>query len=348
LRSRRRGYLHRDCLAKLVGVARIGAAFRDARGGLAHLASGLRVVLVAFGVASVAFFALAYGDNCEDIDRMQIALGEELGRTLDPTDVVAINDAGALTYFSQRRTVDLIGLTTPGFAGLWTLGSAALWEKLETMPDGARPNWFCIFPNWFDFDGVGLLRRKGGVRLLSPSIVDAEKVLYLADWSLANSGDALSFLANASDVRIVDRIDVADVGSERAHDFEAIDGQHGGTGGTFLHRASGGASAVEIVDGGRTILREARFRIGRDPFVTTTLVARTVTGARQRVSVSIDSGAPTPVELYAPGGGRFHEQALATIPPGAEPALVTIRVSPEPASSAPLLLTHLFCVQAGP
>jgi hypothetical protein len=54
------------------------------------------------------------------------------------------------------------------------------------------------------------------------------------------------------------------------------------------------------------------------------------------------------VELYAPGGGRFHEQALATIPPGAEPALVTIRVSPEPASSAPLLLTHLFSVRADP
>ena len=333
-----------------VGVARIADALGNARGGLALLSPGLRVYLVAFGAASVVFFALAYGDNCEDIDRMQIALGEELNRTLEPDDVVAINDAGSLAYFSKRHTIDLIGLTTPGFAGLWPHGSAALWEKLESMPAADRPEWFCIFPNWFDFDGVGLLRRKGGVRLLTPSIVDAEKVLYLADWTFAGSGDRLALAgvdAETPAPRVIDRIDVADLASERVHAFVAIDGERGGTGGTFLHRAPVGAGA-EIVDGGRTIFREARFTIARDTFGDAQLVARTVSGARQRLSVSIDGAAPVDVELYAPGGGRFHEQVMAAVPAGPGPAAVVVRVSPEPASSAPLLLAHVFCVAGGP
>ena len=44
-------------------------------------------------------------------------------------NIVAINDAGALAYFSGHRTIDLIGLTTPGFAGLWPAGCGALWRK---------------------------------------------------------------------------------------------------------------------------------------------------------------------------------------------------------------------------
>ena len=56
-------------------------------------------------------------------------------------------------------------------------------EPVETTEDGSY---------WFELDGIGLLWRKGSVRLLRPSIVDAEKVLYRADWSMAGSGTAFS------------------------------------------------------------------------------------------------------------------------------------------------------------
>jgi hypothetical protein len=330
-----------------IGMGRLARALRGATGGLDRLADGVRVLVAAGGAASVAFFALAYGDQCEDIAKMQIAMAESFRTSLPERAVVAVNDAGALAYLSQRRTVDLIGLTTPGFAGLWRQGTGVLGEKLEAMAPGRRPDWFCIFPNWFDLDASGVLHRVGSVRLLSPSVVDAEKVLYRADWSLAGSGDAPRRATFAGPgVRVADRVDVADRDAERAHAFSFEDREHGATPGSFWRRARVDGEA-EILDGGRTIFGEARFEIARDPLAAAGLVVRTVAGARQIVEVSVDGGESRRVEIEAATAGEFHEQVLATIPPGAGRAKVRIRVVPPPASG-PLLLCYAFTVAGLP
>ena len=326
-----------------IGVGRLARALREAKAGLDRLADGVRVLLVLGGVVSLVFFVLAYGDNCEDIDRMQIRLAESLRTSLPADAVIAVNDAGALAYFSAHRTVDLIGLTTPGFAGLRAQGSGALGEKLESLPPGRRPDWFCIFPNWFEFEPAGVLCRVGSLRLLSPSIVDAEKVLFRADWSLAGSGDSPRAAAFAtSRTRVVDRVDVADTDSERAHAFRFRDGEHGAHAGSFWRRAAvdGGQ---EILDGGRTIFEDTFFEIARDPLADAQLVARTVSGLKQLVLVSVDGASEHPVEIAAPGSGEFHEQAIATIPSGNTRCRVRVRVAPQP-TSAPLVLCHLFSV----
>ncbi len=330
-----------------VGVARLARALANAGGGLARLAGGARLWLLLGGFVSVLFYAGAYADNCEDIDRMQIALGEALRESLEPEAVVAINDAGALAYFSGRRTVDLVGLTTPGFAGLWADGSGALWEKLESLPEAERPSWFCFFPNWFEFDDLGILRRQGSVRLLTPSIVDAEKVLARADWSLARSAEEPRLLdEGVAAGRVLDRLDVADVTSERTHRFRAQQPERGAGAASFARRsafADGGE--FEAIDGGRTIFGEIDFEIARSTERPALLVARTVTGVRQWLLVSVDGGLEEPVFLYRSGMGRFHDQALVTLAPGAGPAAVRVRVSPEAASSAPLILFHLYSLE---
>jgi len=71
-------------------------------------------------------------------------------------------------------------------------------------------------------------------------------------------------------------------------------------------------------------------------------VLRTPTGVRQRLLVSVDGGLESPVEVYGPGAGGFHEQAVASIAPGSTAAHVAVRVTPEAAGSAPLILTHVF------
>jgi hypothetical protein len=318
-----------------VGVGRIAQGLAGAGAGLSRLAAGIRGWLLVAGAVSVAFFALAFGDNCLDIDRMQIRLGESLRETLEPGAVVAINDAGALAYFSGRRTVDLVGLTTPGFAGLWPQGSGVLWEALEGLGPRERPGWFCIFPNWFDLDGIGLLRRQGSVRLLSPSIVDAEKVLFAADWSLAGSGDAPRLEGGG---RVVDRLDVADPASERAHRFRCDDLEPGAHAGSFVRRAD------DLVDGGRTVFGEVEFDVARDPAAAATLVVRSVTGVRQRILVKVDGGTEREVEIWAPGSGRFHEQSIATIPDGEGTSRVRLRVVPRAAEGAALLVCHVFAI----
>jgi hypothetical protein len=330
-----------------VGVARLARALANAGGGLARLAGGARLWLLLGGFVSVLFYAGAYADNCEDIDRMQIALGETLRESLEPEAVVAINDAGALAYFSGRRTVDLVGLTTPGFAGLWADGSGALWEKLESLPENGRPGWFCFFPNWFEFEDLGILRRQGSVRLLTPSIVDAEKVLARADWSLAGSGHEPRLLEEGAGAgRVLDRLDVADVTSERAHRFRARQPERGAGAASFARRSAfADGDEAEAIDGGRTIFGEIDFEIARSPQRLALLVARTVTGVRQRLLVSVDGGPEEPVLFYRSGAGRFYDQALVTLAPGAGAAVVRVRVSPAAASSAPLILFHLFSLE---
>jgi hypothetical protein len=322
-----------------IGVGRLARTLREAPGGLARLADGVRVLLAVGGAASLVFFALAYGDNCEDIDRMQIRTAEWLRTSLPAEAAVAVNDAGALAYFSDRRTVDLIGLTTPGFAGLRAQGSGVLGEKLEAMPVGRRPDWFCIFPNWFEFEPAGILRRVGSVRLLTPSIVDAEKVLYRADWSLAGSGDEPR---ESPFGRLVDRVDVADPDSERSHRFRWRHDEHGAVAGSFWRRGAvdGGD---EILDGGRTVFGEVRFEIERDPLASARLVLRTVSGLGQVALVSVDGGEERAVEIPAAGGGGFHEQALAEIPSGTGRSRVRIRPAASPVGG-PLVLCHFFAV----
>jgi len=331
-----------------IGVGRIARVGRDGLAGFQRIELGIRVWLVVFGAASVLFHAAAFGDACQDIDRMQIALGESLRGSLEPDDVVAINDAGALAYFSDRHTVDLIGLTTPGFAGLWGQGSGVLYEKLEGMSPGARPSYFCIFPNWFEFDGIGLLRRLGSVRLLTPAIVDAEKVLYRADWSLADSGDGPRLPIappGPGTWSVVDRVDVADPDSEAAHAFRHDDAGLGGSGGSFVRRLAFAHDPAEIVDGLRTVLGGVSFETARSPARPAALVLRTLSGVRTRLIVTVDDGPDEPVELYAPGAGRFHDQIVAAIPPGTGAASVRVRRIDEPAGSAPLVLGHVFVVE---
>lgn len=332
------------------GVRSLESFFRE-QNGLRSLGAGLRIALLAAGVLQTTFFALAFGDNCADIDRMHIRLADTVKRVVAPNEVVAVNDAGAIPYFSERRTLDLVGLTTPGFAGIWKEGSGTLYEALEELPPEKRPSWFCFFPNWFEFDGLGIWQRKGSVRLLTPSIVDAEKVLARADWTLAGSGHFPSpaLADSGSSLVVLDRLDVAERGSERAHHFQWTNGERGGDAGTFARRASWGSEGgAEIIDGGRTIFDSCRFTMARSNVRATLLVLRTVSGARQRVEVSVDGGERLPVEVYAPGGGRFFDVALCPLPAGENPAAIELRLVSAAAESAPLILAHVFTVELRP
>ena len=52
----------------------------------------------------------AYAWGVQNINAMQVALGRWVAARTPPDTLIALNDVGALSYFGQRRVIDLVGL----------------------------------------------------------------------------------------------------------------------------------------------------------------------------------------------------------------------------------------------
>jgi len=88
--------------------------------------------------------------DTEAISQLNVAVGLWLREHANPKDAIAVNDAGAIRYFSQRKTLDLLGLNHGGIA----LGRVD--RKVVAEDWGVR--WLAIFPPWFaDSEGQALL-----------------------------------------------------------------------------------------------------------------------------------------------------------------------------------------------
>lgn len=79
-----------------------------------------------------------YGQSVRNIDAVQRAMGMYLNRHAPRRARVATVDAGAVRYFSQRRTVDIMGLNSPGL--FW---QGASWAEAHPV------SYFALMPAWF-------------------------------------------------------------------------------------------------------------------------------------------------------------------------------------------------------
>jgi hypothetical protein len=68
-----------------------------------------------------------------------------LAQNSSPDSLVASEPIGAVRLFSQRRTIDLVGLTTPT-----TLGTYRDWPRAWPALDRAGARYFLFYPGWFD------------------------------------------------------------------------------------------------------------------------------------------------------------------------------------------------------
>jgi Gpi18-like mannosyltransferase len=80
--------------------------------------------------------AKAHAWNVQNINFMQRLLAERIRRSTAPGDTIAVNDVGAMGYFSGCYVVDLVGLVST---------QRSFDENLERY----RPKYLVIFPNWY-------------------------------------------------------------------------------------------------------------------------------------------------------------------------------------------------------
>ena len=294
------------------------------------LACGFACFFGLWALMSAFFFAVAYGENCSDIRNQQIEMAHFIDANLPPDSRIAINDAGALRYFGRRETVDLIGLTSSGHSPSWRHGSGSVFERLESMPLTSRPHFFAIFPNWFNFPDGTFLQPLHRVRIFAPSIVDAEKVLYKADWHALASGE--TYYGNrpqGENWRVVDSIDVADLQSEGKHNYQSrVEVPGSGEANLLLRLPLAEGTGAPLVEGGRTVTGGERWRVEIDPEKPALIAMRTVSGIRQHFAVLADGVDIGMVDLPGGSGREWLDLVIGEIPVTRKSAAVEIETRP--------------------
>ena len=108
---------------------------------------------------------------------MQVQLGRWIDANLPRRARLAVNDIGAIAYFSRREIIDLMGLVTPEAVPYRRQGGDAV---LRFVVD-ACPDYIVIFPDWFPrlAARADLLEPLTRVRLERVQVVGApEMVVY--------------------------------------------------------------------------------------------------------------------------------------------------------------------------
>ena len=313
------------------------------------LARGLACFFGLWGLMSVGFFAVAYGENCSDIRNQQVEMAHFIDAELPPAARIAVNDAGALRYLGRRPTVDLVGLTTAGISASWRHGSGSLFERLEAMPPDQRPQYFAIFPNWFNFPEGLFLQPLHRIRVFEPSIIDAEKVLYQARWAADLSGEAIrnpTLLAEGW--RVVDKVDVADLDSERRHGYQSkVRVPGSGEANLLLVLSAADDPQALYMDGGRTVTGGERMEVVLNAGQPAAVVMRTVTGIAQHFAVLANGKKIATVELPGGPGRQWLERVVGQIAASEVSGRVEIETQPQHFGGAlrPVVSFHYWFLQ---
>jgi hypothetical protein len=85
-----------------------------------------------------------YAISVKNIEELHVVTGRWLAAHLPPGSRVAVNDVGAIAYFSGHRIVDLEGLVSPEVLPYRQYVD----RGIRTVRD-LRPDYVAIFPGWY-------------------------------------------------------------------------------------------------------------------------------------------------------------------------------------------------------
>jgi len=113
--------------------------------GHARAAWLVRVVYLAVALVTLAPAVDRYAWGVQNINAMQVHLGRWVDAHLPRSATLAVNDIGAIAYFSRRPVIDLMGLVTPEIRPYRRAGEAGVLRFVaERCPD-----FVIVFPTWF-------------------------------------------------------------------------------------------------------------------------------------------------------------------------------------------------------
>jgi hypothetical protein len=161
-------------------------------------------------------------NSAHAIQRQQVLLGRWASEHLPADARIGVNDTGAIAYLGERKTFDVVGLTTEGESRYWVAGAGSRFEHYEKMPEARRPTHFIVYPHWMACPPVL------GKELFEATVTDQTilggqtMVVHEARWDLLGSGALPASPPPA--MRLIDELDVSDLESEAAHHFDVYGG----------------------------------------------------------------------------------------------------------------------------
>jgi hypothetical protein len=181
----------------------------------------IRYALAAgFAVALASKFPFALDDLAESsnaISSQHVELGKWAKDALPASARIGVNDTGAIAYFSNHTTFDIVGLTTLGEARYWSAGAGSRFEHYERLPRRALPTHFIVYSAWFGIPE--LLGNCLTERTVYATILGGETMAAcVADYTSLGSGEFAS-LPELWQQKPLDALDVADLESETEHGY---------------------------------------------------------------------------------------------------------------------------------
>ena len=151
------------------------------------------------------------------INLQQVTLGMWAKENLPEDARIGVNDTGAIAYFSDRKTFDVVGLTTEGEAKYWVAGAGSRYEHYERMREDELPTHFIVYPQWMAVNPV-LGRELTSATVTDQSILGGTtKVAYEARYDTLGRGSLPTHVS--ADGKLLDEVDVSDLESEAEHKF---------------------------------------------------------------------------------------------------------------------------------
>jgi hypothetical protein len=190
----------------------------------------------------------------------------------------------------------MIGLTTQGAATAWRHGAGAVFERLEHSPE--LPDHFATYPDVFSLPYLAAtdLFAAELFRAQVPDFVVASagpmQAVYRADWRLAGSGDRLyqaDMLRRTEGLTLLDRLDLADLEDEAAHDLSFWEGAVRSGFPTEVQQYRYRTDAtIEVLDGGRLVNGGLAFHVAVQSGQPVLLTARLHPAQAGAVRVIVD------------------------------------------------------------
>ena len=102
-------------------------------------------IFLALALVPLAPAAERYAWGVQNINAMQVHLGRWVSDSTPRRATLAVNDVGAIAYFSRREVIDLMGLVTPEILPYRRDGESGVMEFIAAR----CPDFLIIFPTWF-------------------------------------------------------------------------------------------------------------------------------------------------------------------------------------------------------